>query len=201
MKRVTVQSFSTESDESWNFAKGCLSRCLENHPNCRPRKEGSDRFYPTRVIDVVCGDNTDIVRLCERLEIHDDSDYVALSHCWGKAPMITLCDPSLSMDGRENAIPIGEFKAGIPISRLPTTFRDAVTVTRRLGIRYVWIDAICIVQNSSQDWKTEAMTMHQVYGNAHCTLAATFSKDGNGGLFKERSPESVNPVYVQPAVS
>jgi hypothetical protein len=61
-------------------------------------------------------------------------------------------------------------------------------MTRELGIRYLWIDALCIIQDSTEDWLSESATMDQIYGKSYCTLAASSSKNSNGGLFNERDP-------------
>lgn len=61
---------------------------------------------------------------------------------------------------------------GIPVSSLPRTFRDAVTATRALGLRYLWIDSLCIVQDDPEDWAREAGRMAGVYGGAHVVIAA-----------------------------
>lgn len=91
---------------------------------------------------------------------------------------------------------IEEFKAGIEVSRLPKTFQDAISVVRKLGERYLWIDSICIVQNSTDDWNAESILMDEVYGHALCTLAATSATDGNGGLIHGRHPSQVNMPEV-----
>ncbi len=97
--------------------------------------------------------------------------YLALSHCWGGAVPIRLEKETLG----------SWTKNGIAFSSLPKTFRDAVAITRQLGIRYLWVDSLCIVQNSAKDWKNEAALMAEVYGNACCTLAALSSRNSNGG--------------------
>jgi hypothetical protein len=84
------------------------------------------------------------------------------------------------------------FRAGIPLDELPATFRDAVSATRTLGLRYLWIDALCIIQGSATDWQREAPRMELVYGNSQVNLAATASTDPEGGLFRERHPIVVN---------
>jgi hypothetical protein len=75
----------------------------------------------------------------------------------------------------------------MPTSVLPISFRDAITVAQRLGIRYIWIDSLCIVQDgdNGQDWKREAPLMEKVYANALCNLAANWGSD-LAGLFFER---------------
>lgn len=74
----------------------------------------------------------------------------------------------------------------ILFANLPKTFRDAVTVTRKLGVRYLWIDSLCIIQDDPDDWLREAAVMGEIYAKAYCTLAATSARDSNDGLFIPR---------------
>ena len=76
-----------------------------------------------------------------------------------------------------------QFTHQIAFPALSKTFKDAVQFTIALGIEYIWIDSLCIIQDSAEDWRFEASLMCLVYSNAWVTLAATSSSDGNGGLF------------------
>ena len=109
--------------------------------------------------------------------------------------------------------------AKIDLERLPKTLQDAVLVTRRLQYQYLWIDSLCVLQDSMEDWEKEAATMSDVYNNAVLINMASWGKDGSTGSFVERlllskwpcrifedarkalyiSPESVNePKYTTP---
>jgi len=90
--------------------------------------------------------------------------YAALSHMWG--------DVNVSPPLQTIRYNYGEVKQSIPIRRLPRNFRDAVETCRRLGIQYVWIDSLCILQDSTEDWQKEALEMHRVYRNAEVTIIA-----------------------------
>jgi hypothetical protein len=81
------------------------------------------------------------------------------------------------------------------MSQLSPTFADAVTVTKKLGVRYLWIDSLCIVQDSEEDWNQEASMMGEVYSCSYCTLAASSSEDSGGGLLRPRKP-----LYSSPCV-
>lgn len=70
------------------------------------------------------------------------------------------------------------------MDKLPKTFQDAVHLARVLEVRYLWIDALCIVQDDVEDWKAEAGRMAEIYANSHLTISATASKDPTGGLFR-----------------
>ena len=125
--------------------------------------------------------------------------YTALSHRWGEHPP-TETDPQFcTTDGNVEAR-----KNGFRMSELPKTFQDAVRVTRELGIEYLWIDSLCIIQWNAEDWKHEADRMEDVFASAYCTIAATSAVDSNAGfLARNRSTEYVrvqdtagNQVYV-----
>lgn len=93
-------------------------------------------------------------------------------------------------------------KQGLPLHMLPRTFQDLAIVAYNLSVRYVWIDALCIIQDSVEDWEREAPTMRHVYANAACTVSATASDSPRGGLFRHRIPSSLLPgVVLAPSTS
>jgi hypothetical protein len=83
------------------------------------------------------------------------ANYVTLSHCLGKVVPLTMTKSTLA-----------ERIAGISITEVPRTFRDAVRVTHLLGFKYLWIDSLCIVQDSNEDWEVESSQMQDVYEHA-----------------------------------
>ena len=86
---------------------------------------------------------------------------------------------------------------GIPVSGLPPTFQHAVFITKMLGVHYLWIDSLCIIQDSKEDWLQESVKMWAIYGNAFCNIAATSSSDSYGGLFHDRNGLSALPCKIQ----
>ncbi|KAF3810386.1 hypothetical protein GCG54_00000432 [Colletotrichum gloeosporioides] len=86
---------------------------------------------------------------------------------------------------------IGAFSRSIPWADLTKTFKDAMLLTKHLGIRYIWIDCLCIVQNDAQDWAVEASRMASVYANAHLTISAMGATDGHQGLFINTGSEPI----------
>lgn len=72
------------------------------------------------------------------------------------------------------------------MEELPRTFRDAVAITRQLGIRYLWIESLCILQDSEQDWHAESSKMSSIYQNSVLTIAASHGIDGSKGCFATR---------------
>ncbi|KAK3316863.1 heterokaryon incompatibility protein-domain-containing protein, partial [Apodospora peruviana] len=114
-------------------------------------------------------------------------NYCALSYCWGpkggKSHMLTTTE---NVDHH--------LSNGMEVSRLPKTFQDAVVITRELGVRYLWIDALCIIQGDKADWAAESARMADVYGNAYLVIAASGAADPCEGSFSRRLP---SPVAVE----
>ncbi|KUJ19671.1 HET-domain-containing protein [Mollisia scopiformis] len=81
--------------------------------------------------------------------------------------------------------------AKIPLKRLPKTFNEAIKITRKLGLRYIWIDSLCIIQDSLDDWRQESALMGKVYSHCFCMLAAVSSSNCHGGLFQTPTLYSV----------
>jgi hypothetical protein len=130
---------------------------------------------PARVIDVGNGDGNPSVKLCD--SEGKFGTYITLSHCWGSATHVTTTRASLAAR-----------KSGIDFNELPKTFQDAIIVTRALGVRYIWIDSLCICQDDRADWDRESAKMHSVYSNSYLTIAATCAKDSSIGCFVPRPP-------------
>lgn len=160
------------SPAALDFMAFTLRRCLEEHPSCHQAAPDLPDL-PTRVIDV--GDSQTPPRL------HTGSPakgrWVSLSHCWGgQVPYITTKE---TLKDRVREIPMGD---------LPATFRDAVVVTRHLGIRYLWIDAICIIQDDmDEDWPREASRMREYYANAVLNLVAINGENSTSGILQQRT--------------
>lgn len=80
-----------------------------------------------------------------------------------------------------------ERKAAIDLWRLPKTIQDAVEVSRKLKVKYIWVDALCICQDDNDEWARESAKMASIYSNAYVTIAAAGAEDVNSGCFLERS--------------
>ena len=179
-----LPSYSTNSGQSWYFAKTWYELCLKHHDTCnRKRSEQSDgrQWYPTRLIKISRWSNK--LRLVITETERPKTPYVTLSHCWGKADFIQLTKSSIK-----------DFQVSIPHRKLPKTFQDAISVARNLGIRYIWIDSLCIIQREKSlvDWKIEASRMDKVYSHAVLNIAATGASDASKGLFFPRRADTMN---------
>jgi hypothetical protein len=157
------------------LARKWITECQERHPGC---KQPPSNPLPTRLVDVGSEDRDP--RLVETLG--KTGQYATLSHCWGKAQPLTTTSVTLE-----------EHLRGIPVATLPQTFRDAIYLTRKFQLQYLWIDSLCIIQDSRTDWEAESAKMDQVYRCSAVTIAATSAADGRDGCFvpKEEWKESV----------
>lgn len=174
--------------------RGWLCWCDKTHAHCgKPRAELVTAL-PTRLLDVGNPDEQDhkldIVHLVRGSDA-TTQQYVALSHCWGQIPeeeKMEFCTTQGNIDRRQR---------GFSVSELPKTFQDAITVTRDIGVRYIWIDSLCIIQygDNKADWETQSRLMESVFSQAYCTIAATAAADSNAGfLMRDLRVES---VYVR----
>jgi hypothetical protein len=121
------------------------------------------------------------------LQSLDRGFYVALSHCWGNTRPLTTTTATLADHLKELAV-----------ASMPQTFRDAVLITRELGIEYLWIDSLCILQDSKEDWQRESSKMGTLYSNAFLTISAAASTDSTQGIFRPRSVSPIPPVKIEP---
>ena len=176
-------SLDSSAQECMELAKTWFHDCWWNH-SCGS-KYGP---LPTRVLQLNRDDDT--VYLLEP-EGRVKEPFVALSHCWGKAIPIKTTKGNLE-----------KHKQGIPVIDLPKTFQDAVTICREMRKHYLWIDSLCIIQDSEEDWEQEAANMARVYAAADFTIAAHSASDSTGGCFVPRSNAGEEPFstveYVGP---
>lgn len=144
-----------------------ITQCNNDHLNCQT---SSSQFYsPKRLLDVTrisaeIPAAIDLVRLVENADTCQN--YICLSYCWGDyIPFMAVTSTLASL------------KNGIPLLSLAKTFQDAIYVTRALGIKYLWIDALCILQDDDQDWDQQSSEMANIYGHAYLTIAASSAQN------------------------
>jgi hypothetical protein len=155
---------------------------VESHSKCN--RSIDHKWFPTRVIAVGSIAEPDL-RLLVTNPASPVSSYATLSHCWGKLRIKQLLLSNLPT-----------LVNGIVFAELSKTFQDAIVITRRLGLKFLWIDSLCIIQDSIQDWAHESAMMDSVYSNATCNLAATTADDSGAGCFYERNPLLAQPCRV-----
>jgi hypothetical protein len=162
------------SEETFTQIKYWISSCADDHTICRL----SDCVcLPLRVIDVgapgIEGAYSDPFL---SVGTNRPGRYATLSYRWGGS--LTLKTELFTLESR---------KASLPLDSMPRTFQDAVNVTRRLGIRYLWIDALCIVQDSLQDWQEQSAIMGQIYADAWLNISVNGASDPQSGFLKKRN--------------
>lgn len=165
---------STSLGEAFQLASVWLRQCLTSH-SCSPQGV-SKRILPTRLMKIEDLGTRIVPRVILSQGLGDDVDYTTLSHCWGTRPTLTLTSKTSS-----------RMQEGLDMEVVPKTFRDAILITHRLGFQYIWIDSLCILQDSPEDWAKESITMVNVYRNSACTIAALRAKDSYQGCFSTRS--------------
>jgi hypothetical protein len=161
-----------------------MATCTREHSWCDSRTNRD--FLPTRVLRINNVDDPTTHSLVAGSSCVPSSLYNTLSYCWGPKPSKhRLLDTTFACLQGDNII-----------SSLPRTFRDAMFVSARLGIQYLWIDSLCIFQDSKEDWLAEASTMRDVYINSFLTISALSGADNDAGLFHTRDPAKLVPTIV-----
>ncbi|KAJ6493053.1 HET-domain-containing protein [Mycena sanguinolenta] len=162
------------STETCRLAGQHMAYCLDNHNECP--KPAQDRVLPTRVIDCSAPEHP-------RLFISDGTvcgSYVALSYVWG--------EDQPNKTKRHN---VDLYTLGIDVELLPQTARDAIWVTHAFGEKYLWIDAFCIVQDSTEDKHREIAKIPQIFANASFTIIAARASKASAGFLHDCPSPSV----------
>ncbi|KAK4451003.1 heterokaryon incompatibility protein-domain-containing protein, partial [Podospora aff. communis PSN243] len=199
----------TSSEQCFELTRGFIADCVNNHPRCRRTIRGSREdgrpdgpYLPRRLLRIPQPNRKKtgvIVRLVETASIEAETKkgmkYASLSYCWGNA---NVHKPFLLTKATHAAL-----VAGVDVSLLPRTIQHAILATAWLGLEWLWVDSLCIVQDCSQDWAEQAPLMMSVYNEAFVTLAAVAAKGSDDGLFAERDPRTYLecPVFRDDAMN
>jgi len=142
-----------------------LDNCSANHRDCGSKETP---FLPTRVIDVE--------KICLHISLNGErSHYLALSYCWGGPQIFKTTNDTLASK-----------TTALPLNALPKTLRDAVEITKQLGFRYLWIDSLCIIQDSESDVAVEINRMHLIFKHSTITIAAEVPSTVEQGFLHPR---------------
>ncbi|KAH8732555.1 heterokaryon incompatibility protein-domain-containing protein [Phaeosphaeriaceae sp. PMI808] len=155
--------------------------CLKDHPLCKPPNPA---FRPTRLIEII---DDDWVKLVITSNKEISGSYVSFSHCWGKAKTLKLLEGNMT-----------QLLTEIRVSELPTSYKEAISACRFMNFRYIWIDSLCIIQNSREDWQQEALTMKDVYQNSALNLCASAAAENSDASFKSRDPALIAAFKIKP---
>ncbi|KAF4627532.1 hypothetical protein G7Y89_g10619 [Cudoniella acicularis] len=170
------------SPSTYTQARAWINSCIDSHMEC-PRRDAKFQM-PLRIVDVGASESQTI-----RLHHSDGEcvDYVALSYCWGSRQAIVLTEKTIT----------DWATLGFALSVLPQTVQDAITVTRNLGLRFIWVDSLCIMQDSDQDKRNEIGKMQAIYRNAYVTVVVACAADCHQGFITPQvSEKTVLPFSV-----
>ncbi|KIL87903.1 hypothetical protein FAVG1_08784 [Fusarium avenaceum] len=175
-----------------DMALSWLAKCIQNvdgqHDICN---QSDGDYLPTRLLDVRHALEQGIVRLVipdKRPEIFTLGDeYASLSHCWGangaqENPMLLAAN----FESRQSD--------GLDWDKLPKTFQDAFKIASWLKLDWLWIDSMCIIQDSISDWQNEASMMDRVYMSAKVNISADKGGDSRAGCFTQRKETDITPL-------
>ncbi|KAI2777256.1 heterokaryon incompatibility protein-domain-containing protein [Daldinia loculata] len=186
---------STDNQVAWELCDAWIENCINNHSRCNSFHSAS--WYPTRLLYI--GhlpngylDDRDLGSFNVQLHLTQDKPpkggYMTLSHCWG-----FIAFEMLKLTGETYEYRI---KNGFSYIELPKTFQDAIRLSRFLRSDYIWIDSLCIIQGSEDDWIHESKTMMDVYRHSKCNIAATAAQGPTEGCFYPRDPTIVSPLEI-----
>jgi len=188
--RAIWQSKDPAFNDRLHTAAQWISDCDSYHAACKENIQ----VKPRRLLDLTLIEETDRVRLVSTADITGSIRYATLSHCWGPQ----TSKPPLQTDH----FTLQAHLQGISISELTQNFRDAVTISRKFGLDYLWIDSLCIIQNDKADWEIEAANMANIYRGGYINIAATASEDAHGGIISLASVSSeTHCTRIHPSTS
>jgi hypothetical protein len=194
-RQIADLSAPDSIDRVCSLASTWIRNCDQTHQHCGSShtSKREPKVLPTRLIDVGSDslDHPPTVFIPQR---HLRSfEYVALSYAWGPVRDTTQATSSN----------LEAMTQRLPWAQLPKTIQDAILITRRLGIRYLWVDALCILQSEGpndvqhkEDWSYEAARFGDYYGNASLTIAATGASSSENGLLLPRPASRFEPKSI-----
>ncbi|KAL6903180.1 heterokaryon incompatibility domain-containing protein [Trichoderma evansii] len=154
------------SKETIMTIKNWLQECSETHSECQQlqnniKSPGQLASGPRRLLHLSGNASHPQIRLQENHPGSKVPQYIALSYCWGGDQAFKLLNDLVKVWVKD-----------MPHAQLPQTIKDAIQVTMYLGIQYLWIDALCIIQDSDQDKAEQISCMAEIYEQAHVTISA-----------------------------
>ena len=169
---------STMSSASMALAKAWVGMCLDEHPRCA--SFGHQERGPARLVNITRPESPFLENAGRTT-----GEYVALSYKWGQSRRLLTCLHNLE----------AHYQA-LPLHSLPRTFKDAIRVARVLGCSFLWIDALCIIQDSPEDQAREISRMGTIFRGAMCTIFAKAADNADTGLGVLRDPRHVKPCKL-----
>jgi hypothetical protein len=158
MPALRYWPISTTPEEWLGYGKLWASECISNHKDCQPPVQGP---LPSRVIEILDSENVRLILGADKA----NEFYITLSYCWGGPQEFSLTTDTMS-----------EKEKGFSVSCLPATLKDAVKVAQAFDIKHIWIDSLCIIQDSAADKNKELPRMAGYYRNSYLTISASTGK-------------------------
>lgn len=179
---------STSSPETWSLILSWVNKCVAEHNDCDPHgDEMTVPWYPTRLVRI----HGDIGGANGSFNIHDtrsqatSGKYATLSHCWGGGSPNRLLTRNLT-----------QLQMGAKLSELPKVYAQALQMTFKLGLQYIWIDSLCIIQDSHSDWAEESLQMGLVYKHSFLNIAASGAPNASVGCYFSRPTDLLQPLQI-----
>jgi hypothetical protein len=161
----------------WNRAKSWIDNCDSTHKY--EHLPPTNTELPDKVLDLRKGS----IRLWETFGSR--GRYTTLSYRWDTVETRLFKTTNKNFTKR---------KQSISLASMPQTFQDAIDITKKLDIDYLWIDALCIIQGDKNDWKTQSPKMGQYYSNSYLTITAAASTDSREGVYIPRNVPFYGPI-------
>lgn len=172
----------TSSGQAIGQIRRRLQYCLAHHDACKAVSRG---IRPHRF--VLVGKLTDCTVKVIQAQNPDDGSaepYAALSYCWGH-------DQVLKTTSANKA----DVEDGVPLNLVPKTITDAIRITRELGIKLLWVDSLCLVQDEEDELAKEIAKMHHYFGNAYITISAAVPASCREGFLQDHPIPSHDKTF------
>ncbi|KAI2472714.1 HET-domain-containing protein [Annulohypoxylon bovei var. microspora] len=197
---ITTRPYELDpaSPVSIEFARRCIQSCQNDHEQCRRSigdimaRQGpasiDPNSIPSRLLHLVIHNSELHIKLIGQnspsaieKEAVSHQGFAILSYCWGGPQPIQLTHDNINYLGK-----------GIPVSQLPKSLRDAAWFTNEIGLKYLWIDALCIFQDDIEDKVHEISRMELYYGQSTVTICAASAAKCSEGFIVPREEDVVN---------
>ncbi|KAF4921791.1 hypothetical protein CGCVW01_v005735 [Colletotrichum viniferum] len=159
----------SNSQLSYRRVKQWMHECQRTHSKCSSR---SNTFVPTRLLHVSGTPQNPTIKLTITPPV---APYATLSYCWGG-----------DQEAKTLKSNFASYQDHIDFSILPATIQDAAIVTVQIGLSYLWVDAMCIIQDDENDKMKEIAKMHAIYRSSRITIAPSEAATSKTGFLRPR---------------
>jgi cbb3-type cytochrome oxidase subunit 1 len=161
---------SLRSDEEVALlrARSWIDKCTTSPSHAICRVQVTERTLPARFIHIPKDLHDICLHKAESIQTFHGLRYATLTHCWGVSAA-----PLLATKGN-----LDQMYQRIPFNALGKTFQDAISICQRLGLHYLWIDSLCIVQDDDSDWQNQAAAMGNIFAGCTINIVASASENG-----------------------